>query len=70
MTRMSEAPKLSGGSMRIDLRGLREGTHPVVLEGREAPLTLDRTAGRILRRFRFELPAMLQAPARGGMVPF
>jgi uncharacterized metal-binding protein YceD (DUF177 family) len=51
---MDEAPKLSGGSTRIDLRGIREGTHPVVLDGGETPLTLDRKAGRTLRRHRFE----------------
>ncbi len=51
---MDEASKLSGGSTEIDLRGIREGTHPVVLEGGETPLSLGRTAGRILRQFRFE----------------
>jgi uncharacterized metal-binding protein YceD (DUF177 family) len=51
---MDETSKLSGGSTRIDLRGIREGTHPVVLESGEAPLALDRKESRALRRFRFE----------------
>ena len=40
--------------MGIDLRGIREGTHPVVLEGGEAPLDLDRKEGRSVRHLRFE----------------
>ena len=51
---MVEPSKLSGGSIRIDLRGIQEGTHPVVREGGETPLVLDRKVSRTLRRFRFE----------------
>jgi uncharacterized protein len=51
---MVPAPKLSGGSTTIDLRGIQEGTHPVVLEGGGASLVLDPEEGGALRRFRFE----------------
>lgn len=51
---MSLRPTLGDGSVRIDLRGIQEGTHPLVLDGREAFLPVDEEAGRRFRSYRFE----------------
>jgi uncharacterized protein len=47
-------PTLDGGSVSIDLRGIQEGTHSLVLDGREKALVVDEEADRVLRGFRFE----------------
>jgi uncharacterized protein len=52
LTRMTWKPNLVAGSTRVDLAGLTEGTHPLVLDGGEGDLELD--PGVELRAFRFE----------------
>jgi len=51
---MTTQPNVIGGSIEIDLRGIQEGTHPLVLDGGEATLRLDRAPGQELSGFRFE----------------
>ena len=46
--------------MKIDLRGIQEGTHPLVLDGREASLVVDEEAKSRLRDYRFEGTLSLQ----------
>lgn len=54
MTRDSPQPTLSDGSIWIDLRGIQEGTHSLVLDGRESALVVEEEADRVLRGFRFD----------------
>lgn len=54
MTRDSLRPTLSGGSIWIDLRGIQEGTHSLVLDGREQTLAVDEDADRVLRGFQLD----------------
>jgi len=49
---MTWTPNLEPGSTRVDLTGLTEGTHPLVLEGGHAELTVDEDVS--LRDFRFD----------------
>lgn len=51
---MTREPKLEPGSISIGLRGIQEGTHPLVLEGRERTLVVEEEAERVLREFLFE----------------
>jgi uncharacterized protein len=51
---MGLQPNLSGRSVEIDLRGIQEGTHPLVLDGRGASLTIDAAASQRLHGYRFE----------------
>lgn len=50
---MTRKPNLDRGSTQVDLNGIQEGTHPLVLEGRGATLPLD-SSERLLRGYRFE----------------
>ena len=54
MTRDGLEPTLSDGSVWIDLRGIQEGTHSLVLDGRGAALAVEEEAERVLRGFRFD----------------
>jgi uncharacterized protein len=54
LTRDAPQPTLTGGSIWIDLRGIQEGTHSLVLDGRESALVVEEEADRVLRGFRFD----------------
>lgn len=54
LTRDSPQPTLSDGSIWIDLREIQEGTHSLVLDGRESALVVEEEADRVLRGFRFD----------------
>jgi uncharacterized protein len=51
---MGSQPNVVGGSMKVDLRRVQEGTHPLVLDGRDAAFALDEDTERTLTGFRFE----------------
>lgn len=51
---MTDTRNLPGGSAQVDLRGLQEGTHPLVLGDGSAPLVIDPDTGTELLGFRFE----------------
>jgi len=54
LTRMTREPKLDPGPISIGLRGIQEGTHPLVLDGRERTLVVEEEGERLLREFLFE----------------
>ncbi|NNE43095.1 MAG: DUF177 domain-containing protein [Gemmatimonadetes bacterium] len=51
---MTQKPSLDRGSIWLDLRGVREGTHSLVLSEREQALTVDEGTGKDLRDFEFD----------------
>ena len=51
---MGSTRNLNAGSARVDLRGLKEGTHPLVLGGGAAELPVDPEHSVALEEFRFE----------------
>ena len=51
---MGTIRNLDAGSARVDLRGLKEGTHPLVLGGDTAVLPVDPEKSVVLDGFRFE----------------
>jgi uncharacterized protein len=54
LTQRSSEPNLRVRSTRIDLQRIQEGTHSLVLDGRELSLVIDPEAELTLREFRME----------------
>ena len=51
---MARKPNLDPGSAQVDLSGIQEGAHPLVLDGPSAALCVDSGADLWLRDYRFE----------------
>jgi len=54
LTWMTREPNVACGSVEIDLRRVREGTHSLAVDGRGAPLVVDPESGLSLADWRLE----------------